>query len=142
MKYILSAIAILFITVATAQNHSLVKLWQTDSVFKVPESVLFDAKSNVLYVSNIDGKEPWGKDGVGSIGKLNTDGVAINNKTDFIVSCWSGIIYYVSANGTKQVLMDGRNEKVNSADIGFDAVTNTIFVPTFWRNSIAAYRVN
>jgi sugar lactone lactonase YvrE len=278
MKYILTIALSCFLYANTnAQSKTVQKLWQTDSVFKVPESVLFHAKKNLLYVSNIDGKEPWGKDGVGSIGKLNTDGsiiniewvkglnapkgmgihkgklyvadltevvvidiksgtiqskiavagaerlndisinkkgvvyvsdskarrvytiengnatvlvdsfslkgpngvlahknnfyvldngglykleqnktltkiadgmdastdgVAVINKTDFIVSCWSGIVYYVSANGTKQVLIDGRNEKVNSADIGFDAATNTIFVPTFWRNSIAAYRVN
>ena len=57
-----------------AQKHQLVKKWETDSVLKVPESVLFDQKNNVLYVANIDGKEPWGKDGKGSIGKVGTDG--------------------------------------------------------------------
>jgi hypothetical protein len=30
---------------------------------------------------------------------------------------------------------------MNSADIGFDAKNNTVFVPTFWRNSVAAYEV-
>jgi len=57
-------------------QHQLVKLWQTDSVFKVPESVLFDAGANILYVSNIDGA-PDAKDGMGSIGKLGTDGKII-----------------------------------------------------------------
>ncbi|MFM7838890.1 MAG: SMP-30/gluconolactonase/LRE family protein [Chitinophagaceae bacterium] len=57
-----------------AQQHSLTKIWETDSVFKVPESVLADVKSGVLYVSNIDGKDPWGRDGKGSIGKLGMDG--------------------------------------------------------------------
>ncbi len=60
-----------------AQKHQLIKKWETDSVLKVPESVLFDQKNNVLYVSNIDGKEPWGKDGRGSIGKIGTDGKII-----------------------------------------------------------------
>jgi sugar lactone lactonase YvrE len=57
-----------------SQKHELVKLWETDSVFKVPESVLFDKAGNSLYVANIDGKEPWGKDGKGSIGKMGADG--------------------------------------------------------------------
>src|SRR3954452_23673209 len=60
-----------------AQTHMLVKKWETDSVLKVPESVLFDKTNSVLYVSNIDGKDPWGKDGKGSIGKVGTDGKII-----------------------------------------------------------------
>lgn len=260
--------------IASAQKHELVKLWETDSVFKVPESVFFDEKSGTLYVTNIDGTDPWGKDGKGSVGKLGADGKVIavdwvtglnapkgmglsknklyvadlsdvvvidvpsakienriaipgaeglndlsvdnegviyvsDSKTkkiyrikggaaelyidnlkgpngvltrgkdfyvldaggmyklnadktltriadgmeggtdgienvkgdDFIVSCWAGALYYVNADGTKELLMDTRNEKRNTADIGFDAKTQTVFVPTFWRNSVIAYRV-
>jgi len=261
--------------VVKSQNHQLVKKWETDSIFKVPESVLFNKKANVLYITNIDGKDPWGADGLGSVGKMDTDGknisvdwvtglqapkgmglykgklyvadlkeivvintasgviekriavagaeglndVSIDRKgtiyvsdskakkvykikkgepellldklkgpngvlaygknfyvldagglykmnadksltmiadgmeggTDgvevadddggFIVSTWGGVVYYVNANGTKQTLMDGRSVKMNSADIGFDAKTKTVFVPTFWRNSVAAYEV-
>jgi len=258
---------------ASAQKHELVKLWQTDSVFKVPESVLFDG-NNTLYVSNIDGTEPWGKDGKGSIGKLNADGKGIvaewvtglnapkgmglykgklyvadlsdlvvidiatakidkkiavtgaeglndvsvgsdgvvyvsdskKNKiykvtngvtedyltdmkgangvlmrghdfyfldaggiykmnpdrsrtmmadgmdggtdgieniqgNDFIVSCWAGALWYIHADGTKELLKDTRAEKGNTADIGIDAKKKIIFVPTFWRNSVIAYQV-
>jgi hypothetical protein len=35
------------------------KLWETDSVLKVPESVLFDGDNKVLYATNIDGTDPW-----------------------------------------------------------------------------------
>jgi hypothetical protein len=51
------------------------------------------------------------------------------------------VVYYVNADNTKQVLIDGRNSKMNSADIGFDAATKTVFIPTFWRNSVVAYSV-
>lgn len=69
--------------VAYAEGHAatppqLEKLWQTDAVFKVPESVRYDAGRQVLYVSNIDGKQPWAKDGQGSIGKLALDGTVID----------------------------------------------------------------
>jgi sugar lactone lactonase YvrE len=259
-----------------SQKHELVKLWETDSVFKVPESVLFDKASHTLFISNIDGTEPWGKDGKGSIGKMGTDGknitvewvsglnapkgmglykgklyvadltelVVINvasgiiekrisvpgagglndvsigkkgvvyvsdsrgrklyevkngnakilldsfklkapngvlfhksdlyvldagslykmkknnslakitdgmdggtdgvenvKKNEFIVSCWAGTVWYVNGNGTKELLMDGRPKSKNSADIGFDAKTKTVFVPSFWRNTVAAYEV-
>ncbi len=73
MKQILPLAVILFSANAVFAQHKLVKIWETDSTLKVPESVLFDGKNNVLYVSNIDGA-PDGKDGVGSIGKVNLDG--------------------------------------------------------------------
>lgn len=57
-----------------AGEPSLKKLWQSEAKLKVPESVLYDASRKVLYVSNIDGKKPWGKDGKGSIGKVGLDG--------------------------------------------------------------------
>ena len=64
-----------------AQEHQLVKKWQTDSSLKVPESVLYDAVGKILYVSNIDGA-PDGKDGKGSVGKVSLDGKII--KTDWV----------------------------------------------------------
>lgn len=274
-KYVFVLICCLCLMNTFAQ-HQLVKLWETDSVLKVPESVLYDKKNQVLYVSNIDGTQPWGKDGKGSIGKVGLDGKIIaaewvtglnapkgmglyNNKlyvadlnelvvidivtgtilekipvlnaialndvsigkkgvvyvsdsrgrkvyeikskvqtvlldsnqlkgpngvlkhkgtfyvldagtmyrmekdnsltkitegmeggtdgienvtgNDFIVSTWSGVVYYVNADGTKQVLMDGRPQKINSADIGYDAKKRIVYIPTFWKNSVAAYEL-
>jgi DNA-binding beta-propeller fold protein YncE len=63
--------------VVTPKTHSLALKWESDSVFAVPESVCFDPEAKVLYVSNIDGKDPWGADGKGSIGKLGLDGKVI-----------------------------------------------------------------
>jgi len=256
---------------STAQEHSLVKLWQTDTVLKVPESVLFDKSANVLYVSNIDG-QPWEKDGKGSIGKVAPDGKIIqvdwvsglnapkgmgiyqntlyaadvdnvavidiakgaitkripiegaqglndvsvdksgkvyvtDSKTgkifvinqgvatlfvenlkgingvlaagedvyavaagacfkigadkkpvkmaegmepatdgieevasnEFLVSVWNGVVYYVKADGKVQTLLDTREQKSNTADIGYDAATRTVYVPTFFKNSVTAY---
>ena len=273
-RFILVMLYFLFVTCLSAQEHQLVKKWQTDSVLKVPESVLFDAKNNVLYVSNIDGTDPWGKDGKGSVGKVGTDGKIIavdwvtglnapkgmgvyNNKLfaadidrvvvidinkgvieqtipvegaeglnditvdkkgivyvsdsktkkvhriengkasvwlenlqgpngllcyednlyvldnggmykmekdkkltkiagemdggtdgienvkgkDFLVSCWAGSIWYVKAGGSKEHLLDTREQKINSADIGYDAKNRMVYVPTFWKNSIVAYQL-
>jgi hypothetical protein len=56
-------------------QHKLVKLWKTDIILKVPKSVLYDGK--VLYVANIDGTQPWAKDGKGSIGKVTLNGKII-----------------------------------------------------------------
>jgi len=56
---------------AMAQNHSLEKIWETDTVVAVPESVL--PVKNMLYVSLIDGGG-WDADGKGGVGKLSVDG--------------------------------------------------------------------
>ncbi len=275
MKIILLCIFVFALIInAKAQKHELVKLWETDSVLKVPESVLFDAGNKVLYVANIEGTQPWGKDSSGSIGKVGLDGkvisvdwvsglhapkgmgmkngklyvadltelVEIDIKTgkitnkltipgaeglndvsidkdgniyvsdsrgkkvfkvkdgvaelflenlkgpngvlahlddfyvldaggmykmnkdkslvmiadgmeggtdgienvkgnEFIISCWAGVVWYINADGCKELLLDSRDIKKNSADIGFDAKNKIVYVPTFWRNTVVAYQV-
>lgn len=273
-KIFMLVIAAAFFTIASAQKQ-LVKLWSTDTLLKVPESVLFDGKNKVLYVTNIDG-QPWANDGKGSVGKIGLDGkiiavdwvsglqapkgmglhknklyvadltelvvIDVNTGTvieriavegagglndvsadengtvyvtdsrarrvyevkdgkasmlldssklkgpngilkhkgslyvldagsmyrmekdgsltklaegmeggtdgienitggDFIVSTWGGVVYYVNADGTKQVLLDGREQKINSADIGYDAAKRIVYIPTFWKNSVVAYEL-
>jgi sugar lactone lactonase YvrE len=273
-KYLPLLGLVLAILPATAQQqHSLEKLWTSDSTLKTPESVLLDTKNKCLYVSNIDGG-PLEKDGKGSIAKLGLDGkilqqdwvsglnapkgmglykdklyvadltevvvidvkkaqiekripvegaimlndisidktgrvfvsdsrnfkvhriengnvfteleklqgpngvLSINNdllvldrgsllhmkadgqisklaegmdpstdgieqvkEHEYLVSCWSGIIYYVHAGGQKQVLLDTRQEKINTADIGYDAKNRILYVPTFYKNTVVAYRL-
>lgn len=77
-KHLLSlAVALAVLAPLPAQTRQLIKKWETEAVLKTPESVLFDAGSRSLYVANIDGKEPWAKDGKGSIGKVGLDGKII-----------------------------------------------------------------
>ncbi len=54
-------------------KNLLVKAWQTDKVFLVPESVLYHKADKTLYVSNINGA-PTEKNGKGFISKLSLDG--------------------------------------------------------------------
>lgn len=60
-----------------AQQHRLEKLWQTDTVLAIPESVLPDQAENALFVSLIDGGG-WDADGKGGVGKLSLDGKTYN----------------------------------------------------------------
>lgn len=256
-----------------AQEHQLVKKWETDTLLKVPESALYDAANKVIYVTNIDG-QPWEKDNKGSVGKVGLDGKIItvdwvsgfnapkgmglykntlyvadvdkvgvidikkgtlvqtipvagaeglndltvdkkgvvyvsDSKTkkihriengqvstwlenlkgpngvlingdnlyivdagglykvekdksltkladgmeastdglihvagnDYIVSCWIGTVYYINGDGTKQLLLDTREQKSNTADIGYNAKSRILYVPTFFKNKIVAYEL-
>jgi hypothetical protein len=262
-----------FLSGNLSAQHGLTKIWQTDTLLKTPESVLFNAANNFLFVSNIDG-DPWGKDGKGSIGKVGLDGKIIKvdwvsglnapkgmglyknklyaadidnvvvidvmkeaiikripvegatglndisvdekgivyvsdsrtgkvysienekatlfaenlkgvngvlavgkdlyvlasgvllkispdkktvkiaegmepatdgleqvNDHEFLVSVWNGIVYYVKTDGSVQQLLDTRDQKSNTADIGYDAKNKIVYVPTFYKNSIAAYQL-
>ena len=270
MKYILTILFVYVLSASNAQKHSLEKIWETDSIVAVPESVLPDANKNILYVSLIDGGG-WDADGKGGIGKLETNGKGydstwitglnapkgmgifgnrlfvadINNvavvdikngkiekkitidsasglnditvsdkgivyvsdsKTakiwriendkpqlflaningvnglkwikdelfvgsgksfvkaneqkqitniaqlpesidgiepigngDFILTAWVGDIYYVSAGGNIETLLDTHLEKKNTADIGYDAAKKIVYVPTFNAKTVVAY---
>ena len=60
-----------------SKQYEIVELWKTDSVLMIPESVLYDEKRDVLYVSDMN-EEPRLKDGNGFISKLGTDGKILN----------------------------------------------------------------
>ncbi len=278
MKYILTVATLLVFGGLQAQ-HSLTKIWQTDTILPIPESVKFDAKNKLLYVSLIDGAGDQ-KDGKGGVAILNldgsmrnaswitglnapkgigvhkglmyvadlsdvmviniaerkivkkipvegalflnditidkkgtvyvsdsrknkvhrikdgnvslfiddinnangllsvgndlyvlsagellkfntrnvekrdvknavkvaggmeksTDGIEMVAPNEFIVSCWIGVVYYVK-NGSVQQMLDTRNEKSNTADIGFDPKNKIVYVPTFLKKSVAAYQL-
>jgi len=60
---------------------------------------------------------------------------------DFMVSAWGGAVWYVHADGSKEQLFDGKADKINTADTGWDPATKTLYAPTFSRNSVIAFRV-
>ncbi|MBS1599813.1 MAG: ATP/GTP-binding protein [Bacteroidetes bacterium] len=71
----------------------------------------------------------------------STDGVEMVKPGEFVVSCWTGAIYFVKEDGTKQQMLDTRTQKINSADIGYDSKSRIVYVPTFFKNSIVAYEL-
>jgi hypothetical protein len=54
-----------------------IKIWETDTIFKTPESVLYDKENDLLYVANIGNVPPTNKDSDGFISKLSTSGELI-----------------------------------------------------------------
>lgn len=75
MKKILAAAFTL--AAFSGMSQKLTMKWTSDPNLPVSESVLYDAKSGILYVSCIDGK-PDDKDGKGGIAKVGTDGKIIS----------------------------------------------------------------
>lgn len=69
------------------------------------------------------------------------DGLEIVKGDDFLVSAWGGAVWYVPAKGEKELLFDGKAADTKTADIGWDPATMTVYVPTFSRNSVIAFKV-
>ncbi len=72
MKHYILSFLLLTSVILNAQPK-LEKLWETDTIIAVPESVLPDIKKNILYVSLIDGGG-WNADGKGGVAKLSAEG--------------------------------------------------------------------
>jgi hypothetical protein len=85
-----------------------------------------DAKKNVTNIAEL----PHGGDGLEPIGN-----------GDFLVTSWSGYVYYVYANGKYDLLLDTNKEKINTADLGYDPVKKILYIPTFFKKSIMAYQL-
>lgn len=71
MKLFLTSM--LFFLLTTLQAQTVEKLWETDSIVAVPESVLPVRAEGLLYVSLIDGA-PWEADGRGGVARIKGDG--------------------------------------------------------------------
>jgi DNA-binding beta-propeller fold protein YncE len=100
------------------------------------ESDLYFLVKGILWKAGKDGKLLKISEGL----EESTDGIEPAGK-DFIVSCWSGMIYYINSDGSNYILLDTREQFLNSADIGFNPKDNVLYVPTFYSNRIVAYQV-
>ena len=95
IKYkILSIVLLLFLVSCTSQKKKsgedtddatavkkfeLVEVWKTDTLFRVPECVIYDKDNDVVYVSNMN-DNPREKDGNGFISRLSTSGEILDLK--------------------------------------------------------------
>ena len=79
MKNINKIFAISFLVIAalsinlSAKDNQLEVMWESEKAFNLPESAVFDEKTNMIYVSNIS-NHPFKKDGSGFISKVDLDG--------------------------------------------------------------------
>ena len=57
----------------------------------------------------------------------------------YIVTSWAGEIFLVLPDYSRVSLLKTSDEKVNSADIGFNIEKQVVYVPTFFDNRVIAY---
>ena len=123
-KFLFIAFNLLFAVHVSAQ-HKLVKLWETTDNIAMPESVLHDPGSGLLYVS-IMGTSPDAKDGIGGIGLLGADGKSINLEWVTGLNAPKGMAIYNNklyvADVTDLVVIDIPNAKVEQRIPVMDAV--------------------
>ncbi len=72
-------IALFALSTAQASDVKLEKAWESEAIYKLPESVIYDSKRDVLYVSNIN-EDGFKHLGNGFISKIRTNGEVIEMK--------------------------------------------------------------
>jgi len=71
------------------------------------------------------------------------DGVEFTGKEGhYIVTSWAGEIFLVLPDYSKVSLLKTSDQKINSADIGFNREKQVIYVPTFFDNRVVAYQLS
>ncbi len=111
-------------------------LTRPNGVLAIGSDLLIADSGTLLKVAS-DGKVTTIAEGMDK----STDGIEQVKPGEYLVSCWNGVIYYVKADGSKEELLNTSADKINSADIGYDAAKKIVYVPTFMKNSVVAYQL-
>jgi sugar lactone lactonase YvrE len=104
---------------------------------KVVKDNLYFAKGSALMKA--DEKKQISQ--VADVGQA-IDGIEPIGNGDFLVTSWSGYIFYVYANGLMELLLDTHEQKKNTADLGYDPEKKILYVPTFFDRRIVAYQLS
>ncbi len=71
------------------------------------------------------------------------DGVEFTGKEGhYIVTSWAGEIFLVLPDYSRISLLNTSDQKINSADIGFNLEKQVVYVPTFFDNRVVAYQLS
>lgn len=110
-----------------------------------PNGVL--VKGDTLYFVDSGSLFSSNKNDGGAINEIasgmekSTDGIQLTEDGSFLISCWAGAIYLVKQDGTKVKLLDTQNEKKNTADFAYNQDEQLLYVPTFFKNTVEAYKL-
>lgn len=70
------------------------------------------------------------------------DGIEAVGDGGYLVSSWKGLIHYVHADGSTELILDTAKDSIGTADIDYLQDKKILLVPTFFRNTIAAYSLS
>lgn len=59
----------------------------------------------------------------------------------FVVSGWNGEVYYLNSTWNTEKILDTRAAKQNAADIMINQKNGELLIPTFFGNTVAAYKI-
>ncbi|HLO59850.1 MAG TPA: hypothetical protein VK172_08180 [Lentimicrobium sp.] len=69
------------------------------------------------------------------------DGLKGVGDSTYLISDWSGHVYLLQQGQPKLLLFDGTPLETNAADIEFDPYDRILYIPTFNKNSVLAYKL-
>jgi hypothetical protein len=70
------------------------------------------------------------------------DGIEYTGKEGYyLTSSWTGEVFLIHPDFSKETLLKTSDQGINSADIGFNVADQVVYVPTFYDNRVVAYRL-
>lgn len=70
------------------------------------------------------------------------DGLEFTGKEGYyLASSWTGEVFLIHPDHSKETLLKTSDQEINSADIGFNQSDQIVYVPTFFDNRVVAYRL-
>lgn len=102
------------------------------------------AADGTIYGLDASGLKKWNTDGTTTIVNANItggDGLVILGDGNFIASRWQGEIWFAN-DSTQTLMLDTKAAESNTADIGYIPSEKIVLVPTFFKNKVAAYKLD
>lgn len=70
------------------------------------------------------------------------DGIEMTENQQFIISDWAGKVQLISPINPPIVLLDNSKQKINAADLDYNKADHMLYVPTFYGNTVTAYKIS
>ncbi len=102
------------------------------------------AADGTIYGLDASGLVKWNADGTSTVVNANItggDGLVILGDGNFIASRWQGEIWFAN-DSTQTLMLDTKDAESNTADIGYIPAEKIVLVPTFFKNKVAAYKLD